>query len=324
MNESLELASYLSARDMKLLEILYDTRSVTRTAERMGQNQPIVSSWLKRIREHLKDPLFVRTSEGMMPTPKGEVAVEKSREILEAMRQLIEDAPSFDPALSRRAFRICIPDASQITLMPNVLGYIRSHAPHVQVEALPVDNQTGRLLENGDADLAFGGFVPGMEAGIYQQVLFEQDFVCLVSKEHPRITDQLTLEDYQREAHIAVGYGSANAVIETELKRQNVKRKVVAILPGVLGVGQIIATTDMITTMPGQIGATLAGRGTVRLFPCPVPMQVIVVKQYWHTRFHRDPGNQWFRHVCSMQARKGIPEGPQPGFYTRLRPGEPR
>jgi DNA-binding transcriptional LysR family regulator len=303
MDENLEYDSYLSARELRLLEILYSTHSVTKTADQLGQTQPTISSWLKRIRDQLKDPLFVRTSEGMSPTPRAEIVVSKAREILEAMRLINGGAPRFDPRTSTRVFRMCIPDAAQITLMPGMLRFIRINAPHVQIEALPVDTQTELLLESGEADLAFGGFVSGLEAGFYQQTLFEQDFVCLVSNQHPRIKEQLTLDDYQREAHIAVGYGSANAVIETELKRQHVERRVLLSLQGVLGVGQIIATTDMITTLPGQIGATLAARGAVRLFQCPVPMHPIVVKQYWHTRFHRDPGNQWLRAVCAKQAR---------------------
>jgi len=64
----------------------------------------------------------------------------------------------------------------------------------------------------------------------------------------------------------------------------------------------------MITTLPGQIGTMLATRGSdaVRLFPCPVPMPNVVVKQFWHARFHRDPGNQWLRGVCADHARQGM------------------
>jgi DNA-binding transcriptional LysR family regulator len=303
MDENQEFDNYPNARDLKLLDLLYSTRSVTKAAERLGQTQPTVSTWLKRIRDQVGDPLFVRTSEGMSPTPRAEMVVSKAREILEAMRQITADAPRFDPATSTRTFRLCVPDAAQITLLPSLLGYIRGCAPGVKVEALPADQQTAGLLESGEADLAFGGFVPGMEAGFYQQTLFSQKFVCLVSAEHPRIRGDLSLEDFQREAHVEVGYGSANMVIESELKRQNVERRIMASLQGVLGVARIVATTDMITTLPGQIAATLASGGAVRLVPCPVPMPVIVVRQYWHTRFHRDPGNQWLRAaVCARQA----------------------
>lgn len=306
MDENKEIDNYLSARDLKLLDLLYTTHSVSKAAELLGQTQPTVSSWLKHIRELVGDPLFVRTSEGMRPTPRADLAVGKAREILAAMHQITEGVARFDPATSARVFRMCLPDASQITLLPSMLRALRNGAPNVHLEALPVDQQTAHRLESGEADLAFGGFVPGMEAGFYQQSLYEQDMVCLVSSEHPRIRGELTLDDFQREAHIAVGYGSTNAVIESELKRQNVKRRVLASVQGVLGVAKIVAATDMITTLPGHIATTLAEGGSVRLLPCPVTMPAIVVKQYWHSRFHHDPGNQWLRATCAKEARASL------------------
>ena len=308
MNEFGEYKNFLDPRDLRLLDILYATRSVTKTAERLGQTQPTISSLLRRIRAQVKDPLFVRTAEGMIPTPRAEVVVSKAREILEAMRSISEDVPRFDPATATRTFRMCIPDGAQMTLLPSMLQYIRSCAPKVKFEALPLDKNTAALLESGDADLAFGGFVHYMEAGFYQQTLFEQNYICLVSARHPRIKDALTLADFQREAHVAFGYGRSFALVESEMKRCNIERQVMVFLPGVLGVVKIIAATDMITTLPGQIGTMLANSGAdaVRLFPCPVPMPPVVVKQFWHSRFHRDPGNQWLRGVCAQHARLGM------------------
>lgn len=292
-----------------MLDLIHSTRSVSKAARILGQTQPTVSSWLKRIRDQVGDPLFVRTTQGMSPTPRADVVVRKAREILETMHQITAEAPQFDASTSTRTFRLCIPDASQITLLPSMLQCIRREAPLVQIEALPVDDQTIRMLESGEADLAFGGFVPAMEAGFFEQTLFEQDFVCLVSASHPRIKTSLSLEDFQREAHIAVGYGSAYQVIENELKHQKIERRVMATLQGVLGVAKIVACTDMVTTLPGQIAAALADGGSVQLFPCPFPMPSIVVKQYWHARFHRDPGNQWLRATCARQSRASLDLG---------------
>ena len=79
-------------------------------------------------------------------------------------------------------------------------------------------------------------------------------------------------------------------------------------LPGVLGVAKIIAATDMITPLPGQIGTMLDNTRSdaVRIFPCPVAMPNVVVKQFWHSRFHRAPCNQWLRAICATQVRPGM------------------
>jgi DNA-binding transcriptional LysR family regulator len=302
MNEKSKSAHFLEIRELQLLDILYTTRSVTRAAEQLGQTQPTVSCSLRRIRERVREPLFIRTSDGMTPTPRCEIVVAKAREILEAMN-LITEAPRFDPFTSTRVFRVCTPDSGQITLLPRMVRYMREYAPNVRLEALLVDDQTAALLETGVADLAFGGFVPGTNAaGFHQQALFEQDFTCLVNAHHPRIKDDLTWDDYQREAHVSVTYGGVGPAIEAAMKRHKIERRVLLQLQGFLGVPKIIATTDMITTLPRQIGATLAATGAIRQFSCPIPIPKYWVKQHWHARFHRDPGNQWLRTVCAKQS----------------------
>lgn len=306
MNETLQYENCLDAKDLKLIDVLYTTRSVSKTAEVMGQSQPKISTWLKRIRTQLKDPLFVRTSEGMTPTPRADAIVGKARSILEAMLQIV-DAPHFDPLTSTRTFRMCIPDGAQTTLLPHMLCAICAASPGIRFEALPLDHNTPDLLESGAADLAFGGFVPEMETGFYEQTLFEQNYVCLVSAQHPRIKEALTLADFQRESHVVFGYGRSFELIESEMKRLHIDRHVRVYLPGVLGVTKIIAATEMITTLPGQIG-TILGRSSqaVRLFPCPVPLANVVVKQFWHSRFHLDPGHQWLRRICAQEARRSM------------------
>jgi DNA-binding Lrp family transcriptional regulator len=56
--------------DLNLLvvfnQLLVD-RSVSLTADKLGLSQPAVSNALKRLRDLLKDDLFVRTSRGMEP-----------------------------------------------------------------------------------------------------------------------------------------------------------------------------------------------------------------------------------------------------------------
>lgn len=51
------------------LVALNETRNVSRAGELLGVSQPRVSAALGRLREHFGDPLFVRTSRGMEPTP---------------------------------------------------------------------------------------------------------------------------------------------------------------------------------------------------------------------------------------------------------------
>ncbi|MBL4954240.1 LysR family transcriptional regulator, partial [Neobacillus sp. YIM B02564] len=58
--------------DLNLLVVfhqLYQLRHVSLVARRLGLSQPTVSNALARLRKTFGDELFVRTAQGMQPTP---------------------------------------------------------------------------------------------------------------------------------------------------------------------------------------------------------------------------------------------------------------
>lgn len=281
---------------LQLFDVLYDTRSVTRCAEQLGQSQPTISIWLARLREQLHDPLFVRTPVGMAPTPRADALIGPCREVLESLRRLTTHEPDFDPATALRRFRLCVSDASHITLLPQVLEHLRKVAPGIRLEAARIDGNTERALESGEADLAVG-FVPWLGGGMYQQVLFAQDWVCLSSLDHPRIAGPLSLERYCAEGHVLITAGTGQKLLEAAMARQAIERRIILELPGFLGLGAIIGTTDLIATLPRHIGETLARMHQLTVHDCPVPIEAFSVKQHWHARYHLDSGNRWLRGV---------------------------
>ena len=291
-------ASLLDVKQLRLFDLLYSTRSVTRAAEQLGQSQPTVSIWLGKLRQLLHDPLFVRTPEGMLPTPRAEALIGTARAALDALRELTAVPPAFDAATADRRFRICMTDASHVTLLPRLLAHVRAQAPTVRLEAARIDGGTAQALMSGEADLAVG-FVPWLEAGFYQQALFPQDWVCLCNARHPRIGASLTKRHYKDEAHIGIVGGTGAQQIEATLREERIERRVLLELPGFLGLGAIVSTTDLLATLPRHIGETLARVNGLAVHPCPVPVPAFTVKQHWHARYHQDPGNRWLRGVLA-------------------------
>ncbi|MBW0449966.1 LysR family transcriptional regulator [bacterium M00.F.Ca.ET.228.01.1.1] len=283
---------------LQLFDLLYDTRSVTRVAEQLGQSQPTISIWLARLREHLHDPLFIRTPAGMAPTPQADALIGPCREILESLRRLSAWEVAFDPGTAQRRFRICMTDASHVTLLPRLLAHVRAQAPGVRLEAARIDGNTERALGSGEADLAIG-YVPWLTGGIYQQQLYEQDWVCLANRHHPRIKKRMSVNAYCREGHIAITAGTGTALLEQALLRGRIERRVVLELPGFLGLGTIVQHTDLITTLPRHIGETLAQASDLAVHSCPIPVEGFAVRQHWHPRYHQEAGNRWLRSVVA-------------------------
>jgi DNA-binding transcriptional LysR family regulator len=89
----------LAQLDLNLLMALHallEERSVTRAGETLGLSQSATSHALNRLRKLFDDPLLVRTSKGMVPTPRAENLLEPLRKILSDIKQLIQ-TPTFDP-----------------------------------------------------------------------------------------------------------------------------------------------------------------------------------------------------------------------------------
>ena len=288
--------------DLRLLSVfeeIYKTRSVSGAAVALDLGQPAVSVALSKLRHHFGDQLFVRTSSGMEPTPFGEGLVRPVREALEALDVVMGHRQEFDPATSERTFRICMTDISQLVLLPRLWETLRVSAPRIRIEILPLSSDIARQLESGEADLALG-YMPQLEAGFYQNVLFNQTFVCMVSAHHPRIKESLSLQQFEAEDHAVISSsGSAPLLIDEEIARLGLTRRITLKIPNFIGAALVVEHTDLIITIPSRLGDVLQGRGAMRTFAVPFELPQYAVKQHWHERYHNDPGTRWLRRVIA-------------------------
>lgn len=296
------------SRMLVLFDEIYRTQSMTRAAERLNLSQPTASIWLAKLRRQWHDPLFVRTSSGMQPTPRADTLIGPARETLLLLRRLSGVESAFDPGSAQRNFRICMTDASHVTLLPRLLAHVRAVGPNVRLEVTHISSGTAHMLESGEADLALG-YIPGLEAGFHEQRLYTQDFICLVNAQHPRIGSVFTVRAYKDEEHIGILSSTSYPMLQSSLRSQGIQRRVQLELPGFLGLAAIVSSTDLIATVPRTIGEALARTGTIRVLPCPVKIPTFMVKQYWHARFHHDAGLRWLRGACARLFAQN--EGPR-------------
>jgi DNA-binding transcriptional LysR family regulator len=288
--------------DTELLLIfdeVYKTRNVTRAAANLGLPQSTVSLGLSRLREQFNDRLFSRTGQGMEPTPRAANAIGDIRRALQSLQSALADEPVFDPAASKRAFTVCMTDISEIVLLPRLLNYLRANGPGIKLDVAKISPDSPAELANGTVDLAVG-FMPHLEAGFYQQKLFDQHFVCLVSTRHPRVGKSLTVAMLRDEGHVLVRTsGTGHAIVDKVLAQENVERNVALRLPSFLGVARIVAQTELLAIVPYRYGAAMVDSEDIRLLPVPVELPSFEVKQHWHERYHADASNRWLRQTIA-------------------------
>jgi DNA-binding transcriptional LysR family regulator len=284
--------------DMRLLTIfdeIYKTKSVTRAGQNLDLPQTSVSLALGRLRQQFNDPLFVRTSKGMEPTPHARELVKPLRQALQILQAATRQQVVFDPARSERKFRISMTDFSHLEFLPSLINRVNELAPSVQIEILRITPDTASLLESGDSDLAVG-FMPELEAGFFQQNLFQQNFACVVRKAHPRIGARMTEGLYKRESHVVVtAAGTGQELVEKTLTRRGIQRNIALTLPTLPGLGNLLANTDLVATVPVRVAQTLVRIAQVKLLAPPIAFPSFMIKQHWHERYQHDPANRWLR-----------------------------
>ena len=293
----------MAALDLEWVAIfdeVYKTLNVSRAAERLGISQGAASTALARLRAYYDDPLFTRTARGVLPTPRAESLHPILRDVRESLEVARTGTPVFDPRRAERVFRVCMTDLGEIAFLPRLLNHLRAQAPRIAIEAEKITADTPSRLEEGVADLAVG-YMPQLKSGFYQQALFEQDFVCIASLSHPRVRTRLTKAAYKAERHVTVavsGTGHA-AIIDKMLQAQGVARRIALCVPSFLAVAQIVGETDLIATVPRHYASVMLSREPIRQLPPPYRLPRYTVRQHWHARYHRDPGNRWLRHTVA-------------------------
>jgi DNA-binding transcriptional LysR family regulator len=235
----------------------------------------------------------------MQPTPRADMLIDSVRATLRSLQRLSTPPGDFEPLNSNRTFRIAMADGSHITLLPRLLKEVRAMAPMVCLETFAMDRHVSALLQSGQVDLAIG-VTAELEPDLYQQTFYDQDFVCLLGRNHELARKALTLPEYLQESHVGVSAGMSSDLLDAALKAERVQRRVILRLPGFLGLAPIVADTDLIATVPRQIGEVLATRSPgLCTVPCPVQVPAFSVRQVWHMRMHHDPANRWLRKLCA-------------------------
>src|SRR5205085_10014189 len=91
------------------------------------------------------------------------------------------------------------------------------------------------------------------------------------------------------------GTGHAHQLAERALEKVIPAGNIICRVPMFISAAVLAKHTDAIATLPCSIATELARDLDLQLVTPPIQMPEIDIFQYWHERFHRDPGNQWVR-----------------------------
>jgi DNA-binding transcriptional LysR family regulator len=290
---------HLSQVDLNLfvvLEAIYREGNITRAGQQLNLTQPAISHALKRLRDLLQDPLFVRQGAHMVPTPFTRNMIEEVRQALQILETNLSQSRNFDPEHTRRNFHLSLLEYGEAMILPPLLKRMTHAAPGMSITTSRVKRRDLETeLARGSIDLAID--IPMTTSDrIRHKWLLNEPFVVMARRGHPAIKGELDLDTYVAQRHVQVSsrrYGPS--LIDIELGRRGLRREVVLRSQHNLTACLVVSRTDMLLTLPERQAQLLNTILVNQVFPLPLDAPRLEAHLYWHESVENDPANRWLR-----------------------------
>ncbi|MEK8052784.1 LysR family transcriptional regulator [Ideonella sp. DXS22W] len=287
------------------LDALLTERSITRAAQRLNLTPSAVSSALARLRTYFDDELLVQVGRKMEPTPRAEGLHDAVRDVLVRIDTTIASQPQFDPAATDRTFRIFLSDYTQTVLAPHLLALAAQQRCTARFDFLPQVSNPQRSLERGEADLLIipRGFLSPDHP---QDLLYEEQFVCVVCAHSRLAQGTLTLDRYQAAGHVVMQPpGGMGDSFETWfMKRHGFARRVAVTTYGFATMPPLVRGTEHVATVHARLAQLAAPAWGLKVYPTPLAMPPMEQCAQWHKYRTQDPGLVWLRGLLRQAVQR--------------------
>jgi DNA-binding transcriptional LysR family regulator len=275
-----------------VMDVIYTERNLTRAAEVLNLTQPTVSNALARLRKTFNDELFVRTPQGMVPTPVTENIIGRVRDALQLLGTSVREGDRFDAASSERVFRLSLNDVTEAIVLPELMHDLSRSAPRMSLESY----YTGRAdlpmaLSSGQLELAID-VAAAADKDLCHQALFTERYVCAVRKDHPLVGNRLTLEQYLELGHIHVSSRRRGpGLVDIQLNKMSCQRQIQLRLQHYLVVPEVVLNSDLALTVPSH----WVRWTNMKALELPFDVPELESFLFWHRSADGDAANRWLR-----------------------------
>jgi DNA-binding transcriptional LysR family regulator len=232
-----------------------------------------MSAALSRLRKLLGDPLFLRSAQGLLPTPRARELAEPLGQALRQIETVLVEEPQFDPASASMTLTLGLSDYPAFVLLPAVVRVLAERAPGVSLSVHSFNNRDHAvdLLDTGTVDAAVGVAPTYPDGRILTRPILKDEFVTIVARQHPAA--------------------------------QRGKRRTLALtLPQMFAAPLAVASSHMTATVMKRVALTCSAARRLVLLPPPVPLPEIVFDLIWHRRADSHPAQKWCRELIASIA----------------------
>jgi DNA-binding transcriptional LysR family regulator len=263
-----------------------------------------VSNSLSRLREYFDDDLLSHVGRKLEITALGESLRDPVTDILNRIDSTVLMQPEFEPHKTERIFSIFASDYTQLVLGPHLLTLAQEQSSSARIQFLQQDNPH-KQLERGEADLLI---IPERFISMENpyDVLFEEEYVCLVWRDSQLAKSKMTQERYIDAGHTLLRLQHAHKdYFDYMLSNKfGVERREVVSTFSMTTLGALVMGTENIATVHARLARLMVHAWPLEMLP--LPFEIPPMKQcfQWHHYRAKDPGLVWLRDLLIKAAKR--------------------
>jgi LysR family transcriptional regulator, nod-box dependent transcriptional activator len=292
--------------DLNLLvafDVLMETRSVSRAAERLNFSQPALSASLARLRQYFNDELLVSHGKRMHPTPFAEAVASHVKDALRSVDTVLSTPASFDPATSHRVFRIVASDYVIMSLLCRVVTALAITAPGVRIDMSVPEPDAIEQLDQGKVDLMISPSY-AVASDHPSEPLYEDELLVVGWSQNPVMINGPSEDEFFAAGHVTVALGANKipAFADKQLELQGRKRRIETTAPFFAAVPWLLENTMRLAILQKRLVDTLLPRFPIAASPVPFEMASMEQLIFFHRVRQHDAGLAWLRQVIRTHA----------------------
>ncbi len=277
-----------------ILECLFRHLNVSSASQELGLTQSAVSHSLVKLRNHYKDPLFVRISKGVQPTKFAKSIRAEVEEFVKRAIHLTDKQDHFNPTHEKGRIVIATTDYFEVVVGPKLLERVSKEAPHLQLSFRPTFGSLPKdSLEDGVFDLAIAGFYKNLPEGFYQQKLFSDHFATAYRTNHPLLKKGLNSVDFFKLEHGLITLQGDFIDNLSKKKFRNIKYGTSSFT----AIAWILADSNLVLTAPSLLLNRFKEFFPLTIEACPVENKPLELRMIWHGLTNQTPLKIWIRQI---------------------------
>jgi LysR family transcriptional regulator for metE and metH len=276
---------HVELQHLRLVKHIVDEGSMSNATQKMFLTQSTLSHMLREMENNIGMQVFSRRSKKLHLTAAGAAILRHGEKILSEFAAL-EQTLAGIKAEKKQRIRISTSCYTSYHWLPAVVKLFRKQHPATTVNIIMEATQNPlAFLENGKLDIAITDAKPVLPAACKTHLLFEDEFLLLVSPDsHYASLNRLTARTFNGADLFIYDMDEQNSTaINGFIKPNNIRLNSIVKMQLTEGLIEMIAADLGFTIMPTWMAQPYLGQGKVIALPLPGR----ALKRKWYAVSHK-------------------------------------